>query len=821
MKYPLLLFVLSLQLPLFSVASARPAQSVSPFLSAPSIYPIEGFVRDSLGQGIPYCTVSVLTASDSVVVTGTSSDDSGRYALQLQCRDGYLLRYEHLAYDTEYRRLASPGAEPLPDVVLRPSSHTLDEVVVAAQYTKYRAGRYECNLLGSPLVRNRTVMQLLDLLPGLHASDNSLYIKGSPVAVIYIDDRRVTDLSELSALRAEDIKSVEVENKAGVAYSALTSGGVIRIRLKKLSAGSFYGNVSTSASVSRDGYSTGLALPFSAQCGRLGIFNYVKGGYGENKTLDRTHSEFRNSGYALDSEDWGKTTARNIHELLSLVYNANDRHSIGLGGQIFMGASDPTNTVGTTASELVWGAVPPQMPEAGYTRYRYGGSLYNRQYQASLNYTFRFDSLASKLTFKADYLHQNVDRNYDYDTRDYRTPEDSDPFSTDLWRERYKLLGHLFASRLDLNKIFSENRSLDMGLSYDLRHADNDAPVHRFEDGSWQLDPQSSIWFVDRTQSSGAYTRWADGYGKFAYLVGLRLQWDRITYRNAEDTGYKHRNYWRLFPELSLSYTFNEEKGTNLNLDLYRSSGRLPDNNDLSPRRVWQSQYSYTVGNENLEPGWGYDIDLSYTLRNKLTISYGGSWSRGSATMTFYAPDDPNIVYTTKVNGEHGSAHNIWIDYTTLVTKWFRVKSFIHGYWYRQEVDGDWDASYSAGGGMFNLSLMFQPHSSMIIYLDGGVELPQKRLETWQNSYWSLAAGITKSFCKDKLYISLDVNNILSTKLKKETVRWDNSYYSVLRQPRGHRSLRVEFSLSYRFNRNAKKSVSTVQTLQSTGEILK
>lgn len=116
--------------------------------------------------------------------------------------------------------------------------------------------------------------------------------------------------------------------------------------------------------------------------------------------------------------------------------------------------------------------------------------------------------------------------------------------------------------------------------------------------------------------------------------------------------------------------------------------------------------------------------------------------------MTFYDPDDPNIVYTTKVNGEHGSAHNIWIDYTTLVTKWFRVKSFIHGYWYRREVDGDWQASYSAGGGMFSLSLMFQPHPSMIIYLDGGVELPQKRLETWQNSYWALAAGITKSFCK-------------------------------------------------------------------------
>ena len=783
---------------------------------------VRGRILDAESAPVPYCSVSILESRDSTVLGGAVSDTEGRYSLHFEQAGRYLLCYDHLAYESCYRTVEVPEAQTLPDVILRPASRHIDEVVVVARNTEYRAGRYEVNMLGNPIVRNRSVMQVLDLLPGLRVSENTLSIKGTPVSVVYIDDRLVTDLGELSALRAEDVKSVEVQNKTGAAYSATTSGGIVRIRLKKLAAGSFYGNVSPSASVSRDGYSTGLALPFSAQCGRLGIYNYVSGFYGENETLDRTYSEFRNSGYSLDSEDRGRITSRNIRELLSLVYKINDRHSIGLGGQIFMGASDPSNTVHTTSAGLAWGDVPPQMPEAGYTLYRYGGgTLYNRQYQGSLNYIFRFDTLGSRLSFKADYLHQNVDRNYGYDTRDFSRPKDAEPFSTELRRERYKLLGHLFASRLDLNKNFSEERSFSAGLSYDLRYADNNAPVHRFEEEEWVPDPKMSTWFVDRTQSTGAYTQWADAYGKFSYQAGLRLQWDRIAYRNAENTGYEHRDYWRLFPELSLAYTFNPEKGTNINLDLSRYSGRLPDNNALSPRRVWQSQYSYTVGNENLEPGWGYDIDLSYTLRNKLTISYGGTWSRGSETMTFYDPDDPNIVYTTKVNGEHGSAHNIWIDYTTLVTKWFRVKSFIHGYWYRREVDGDWQASYSAGGGMFSLSLMFQPHPSMIIYLDGGVELPQKRLETWQNSYWALAAGITKSFCKDKLYISLDVNNILSTKLKKETVRWDNSYYSVLRQPRGHRSLRLVFSIGYRFNRNAKKSVSTVQTLRDPEEILK
>lgn len=709
---------------------------------------VRGRILDAESAPVPYCSVSILESRDSTVLGGAVSDTEGRYSLHFEQAGRYLLCYDHLAYESCYRTVEVPEAQTLPDVILRPASRHIDEVVVVARNTEYRAGRYEVNMLGNPIVRNRSVMQVLDLLPGLRVSDNTLSIKGTPVSVVYIDDRLVTDLGELSALRAEDVKSVEVQNKTGAAYSATTSGGIVRIRLKKLAAGSFYGNVSPSASVSRDGYSTGLALPFSAQCGRLGIYNYVSGSYGENETLDRTYSEFRNSGYSLNSEDRGRITFRNIRELLSLVYKINDRHSIGLGGQIFMGASDPSNTVHTTSAGLAWGDVQSQMPEAGYTLYRYGGTLYNRQYQGSLNYIFRFDTLGSRLSFKADYLHQNVDRNYDYDTRDFSRTEDAEPFSTELRRERYKLLGHLFASRLDLNKNFSEERSFSAGLSYDLRYADNNAPVHRFEEEEWIPDPKMSTWFIDRTQSTGAYTQWADAYGKFSYQAGLRLQWDRIAYRNAENTGYEHRDYWRLFPELSLAYTFNPEKGTNINLDLYRSSGRLPDNNALSPRRVWQSQYSYTVGNENLEPGWGYDIDLSYTLRNKLTISYGGTWSRGSETMTFYDPDDPNIVYTTKVNGEHGSAHNIWIDYTTLVTKWFRVKSFIHGYWYRREVDGDWQASYSAGGGMFSLSLMFQPHPSMIIYLDGGVELPQKRLETWQNSYWALAAGITKSFCK-------------------------------------------------------------------------
>lgn len=379
---------------------------------------VRGRILDAESAPVPYCSVSILESRDSTVLGGAVSDTEGRYSLHFEQAGRYLLCYDHLAYESCYRTVEVPEAQTLPDVILRPASRHIDEVVVVARNTEYRAGRYEVNMLGNPIVRNRSVMQVLDLLPGLRVSGNTLFIKGTPVSVVYIDDRLVTDLGELSALRAEDVKSVEVQNKTGAAYSATTSGGIVRIRLKKLAAGSFYGNVSSSASVSRDGYSTGLALPFSAQCGRLGIYICVGFLWGERNA--RPHL-FRISQFGILAR-FGGPGADHLPEYprtsepgLQDKRPPFDRSR----GTDFHGSERPSNTVHTTSAGLAWGDVPPQMPEAGYTLYRYGGTLYNRQYQGSLNYIFRFDTLGSRLSFKADYLHQNVDRNYDYDTRDF------------------------------------------------------------------------------------------------------------------------------------------------------------------------------------------------------------------------------------------------------------------------------------------------------------------------------------------------------------------------------------------------------------------
>lgn len=128
---------------------------------------VRGRILDAESAPVPYCSVSILESRDSTILGGAVSDTEGRYSLHFEQAGRYLLCYDHLAYESCYRTVEVPEAQTLPDVILRPASRHIDEVVVVARNTEYRAGRYEVNMLGNPIVRNRSVMQVLDLLPGL------------------------------------------------------------------------------------------------------------------------------------------------------------------------------------------------------------------------------------------------------------------------------------------------------------------------------------------------------------------------------------------------------------------------------------------------------------------------------------------------------------------------------------------------------------------------------------------------------------------------------------------------------------------------------
>lgn len=433
---------------------------------------LRGVVRDTTGSAVAYCTVSILQARDSTIVGGAVSDTLGCYALEFRQAGRYLLRYDHLAFRSHTEAVDIPACTTL-DVALEPVTENIGEVVVLAQYTKYAAGKTTVSMVGNPLAENRTVTETLDLIPGVTVREGKVYINGNAVSTVYINDRKASE-AELASLFADHVDNIEIQNKAGSAYDATTQGGVLRVKLRKQSSGSFYGNLDAGTIFSPYMENYSLQLPFSFQYKKLNIYNYISGSYDNSTSDQRDYAEYRNEGYMLNTRTQGESESFSISDALSLVYEFNPRHTLGVYGGFTWVDSDPTTTQRTTLSPME-GFDSPQLPEAHYTDYHHGGDIYNRTYQAVVDYKFAIDTLGSRLQFKADFAHQRVGKQYDYTTLEYRTPTDDTPFSTKRLHESYTPITAALEVRADLTKIFTPLRSLEAGLLYNYGQIDNNS----------------------------------------------------------------------------------------------------------------------------------------------------------------------------------------------------------------------------------------------------------------------------------------------------------------------------------------------------------
>ncbi|HIZ14571.1 MAG TPA: carboxypeptidase-like regulatory domain-containing protein [Candidatus Tidjanibacter faecipullorum] len=205
---------------------------------------VEGVVRDTLGAGIPYATVSLLPESaetgaveDGAVVFGSITDESGRYRIDGVAAGHYRLVCDHLSFVSQQCSVAVRSGRNEHDFRLVPAAEAIEAVEVVGTTMRTEAGKYSISLAESSITENKTVEETLQMLPGLSVVNDQVRLDGRPVALVYIDDREVIDMRELKALKGEYIESVEVQNQTGSAYSATKQGGIVRIKLKKRQSG--------------------------------------------------------------------------------------------------------------------------------------------------------------------------------------------------------------------------------------------------------------------------------------------------------------------------------------------------------------------------------------------------------------------------------------------------------------------------------------------------------------------------------------------------------------------------------------------------------
>ena len=168
---------------------------------------VGGTVIDENGEPMPFVNVVLLSLPDSAFVQGAMTDAEGHFEI-MTLKNGALLKVSCIGYQTQYLNAVSGLT-----IQMQEDALLLSEVVVKSQLpkTRVKGEAMRTTIEGTILEKAGTVADALARVPSLEAErDGAVKVLGRGEAEVYINGRKVQDISELSRLRSDQIQHVDV-----------------------------------------------------------------------------------------------------------------------------------------------------------------------------------------------------------------------------------------------------------------------------------------------------------------------------------------------------------------------------------------------------------------------------------------------------------------------------------------------------------------------------------------------------------------------------------------------------------------------------------
>lgn len=173
-----------------------------------------------------------LIRNDSVPVDVTLTDEEGYFRLNASISPTAILEISAVGC------LNKKVTLPCDSVIYLDSSSELSEVIVRAcrKYARPTSRGITVSMTDNPVAKLGTAAEALKQLPLIDSSGGKISILGFGTPLIYINNRLVRDMNELSILSATDIKNVEIITNPSAQYGADVTS-VIIIHTKKTDSG--------------------------------------------------------------------------------------------------------------------------------------------------------------------------------------------------------------------------------------------------------------------------------------------------------------------------------------------------------------------------------------------------------------------------------------------------------------------------------------------------------------------------------------------------------------------------------------------------------
>lgn len=758
---------------------------------------ISGLVKDAASKApLSFVNIVFKLPTDSSLVTGTITDENGRFSASELNSGTYILELSLVGYRSKVQNVEVGKLSPFLDLgilELQEDALQLNEVVVSGKQDEVnsRMDKKTYSLSDNLSQSGGSVLQAMKNLPGITSdNDGKVLLRGSDKVTVLIDGKQTAitgfgNQKGLDNIPASAIERIEIINNPSSKYDANGNAGIINIIYKKNKEEGLNGKI---------GVMTGLGALWPKAESYPGVRKQYQATPKFNPSLSLNYR--KNKLNAFLQSDWLLDKTLNRNEFTTRTYNdgsiveqqvQRNRTTTNIAAKMGLdyafSPNDALTVSGLYSNEHVLddGDIPYFNANLSERRrlWLFHEDEYNTAFTASAAYQHKFQQPGHILNISFNYTFHREDEKYFL----------TDMQTTYTGRDTFKLIADENVSDLNLDyvKPLKQGR-VEGGFKLRRRYIPTDM---RFFPGiNSPLDTNAAGWANYGETIPALYGNYVYEHKRFELEAGLRLEYVKLNYAvNPEHNTYKSDgyNYAQPFPSVRLSYNMPNDQKISL---FYNRRVDRPDEGDIRIFPKYDEPEILKVGNPALRP----------QFTNTFELGYRTSWSKGYWYSALYhrMTDGTKIRIGTIVPGStiiYNIYQNADLSYNTgveallqqTINKWLSFNANLNIY--RNVIDAftvenkypvpsTFSANretYTSGNAklnvLFKLPQQFDVQLSSI-YLAPDI-LPQGEIGT----RFSVNLGVKKAIQKGKGELYLNGTDILNTLKIHKTIMGNGFSY--------------------------------------------
>lgn len=770
----------------------------STLLFAQSSVTISGLIKDKTTKNaLPFVNVVLKKEIDSAFVSGTVSNEQGRFSIASVKNGSYYLEFSFVGYSTKKQSVFVGSLTQFLDfnnIELAENTQLLREVTVTAQTEQISEAMDKKTFSLSENISQSggSVLQAIQNLPGITVNEGKIQLRGSDRITVLIDGKQTAltgfgNQTGLDNIPASAIEKVEIINNPSAKYDANGNAGIINIIYKKNKKEGFNGKV---------GLSGGLGALWIRKANLPDIRPQYTHTPKINPSLSLNYRK-KKVNYFLQA-DYLYTETLNKNEFVVRTYNS--------GEVVNQQLKRNRNTHFPTAKTGIDVAFDEQnqLTISGL----YGGEkiidrgdepFYNKDL-SSRNRLWQFleDELKTTVMATASYLHKfkeaghqfNLGYNYTFHR------ENEKYFFTNITPsftgyDAFKLLSdeQVQDVNFDYQKPLKYGR-FEIGLKF--RKRDIPTNMQFFPDSkNTIIDAKAGGWATYREIIPAVYGNYVYEDKNYEAEIGLRYEYVNLKYEvNPDHPTYKSNgyNYSQPFPNVRLAYKINENQKISA---FFNRRVDRPNEVDIRIFPKYDDAEIIKVGNPELKPQFTNTLELGYKSKwskNTFYVALYHRFANGTITRISSVVPNSSWIYAVFQNAQKSYNTGIEIIFTKEVSPHYAFN--LNANIYRNQIDGfsvvnkyPVQNTFSAEKQLITSGFVkFNNTLHLAKSMDGQVSItylaPDIIPQGKTNARFSIDAGLKKSVQNGKAEWIINATDLFNTLVIKKEIQGNGFHYT-------------------------------------------